>query len=205
MCASAKNVIIPTPPCSCVACHMCASAKNVITPTHHPTTPAQQLRSMSHVCKCKVRQYPQPTPPCSCVACHMCASAKKVLSPPPTPEKSLCFLVYNAPGLHFDCKFTSHSRRPRRNRCVFSCKMRVAFILTVNILCHSCQPRRNRCVFSCKMRLGFILSVNLFATDHRPRPTCVFFNENVRCTNPPDSLCFLRSNASCVQRSCKFK
>ena len=102
----------PTPPhhpSSCVACHMCASAKNVIIPNPpHPTTPAvayhvtcvqvqrtssspthptpppQQLRSMSHVCKCKERHHPQPTPPHhpgSCVACHMGASTKNVITP----------------------------------------------------------------------------------------------------------------------------
>ena len=83
----------PTPPhhpSSCVACQMCASAKNVIIPNPpHPTPPPQQLRSMSHVCKCKERHHPQPTPPhhpSSCVACHMCASAKNVIIPnPPHP------------------------------------------------------------------------------------------------------------------------
>ena len=54
------------------------------------------------------------------------------------------------------------------------------------------RPRRNRSVFSCKMRLAFILIVNLFAADDPPPPTPGFFNENARCTNPPDSLCFLR-------------
>ena len=84
------------------------------------------------------------------------------LGPPPTPEKSLCFLMSNAPGLHFDCKFTCHSRQPRRNRCVSTCKMRLGFILTVNLFATpanpgkilafshvkcACQPRRNS-VFS---------------------------------------------------------
>ena len=54
------------------------------------------------------------------------------------------------------------------------------------------RPRRNRSVFSCKMRLAFILIVNLYAADDPPPPTPGFFNENARCTNPPDSLCFLR-------------
>ena len=40
------------------------------------------------------------------------------MSLPPNREKSLCFLMQNAAGLHFDCKFTCHSRPPRRNRSV---------------------------------------------------------------------------------------
>ena len=64
------NVIIPTPP--------------------HPTPPPHQLRSMSHVCKCKWTSSspPHPTPPhhpISCVACHMCASANERHHPHPTP------------------------------------------------------------------------------------------------------------------------
>ena len=57
MCASAKNVIIPTPhhpnptPWCCVAPTMCASARNMM------------LRSTDHVCKCKERDHPHPTPP----------------------------------------------------------------------------------------------------------------------------------------------
>ena len=77
-----------------------------------------------------------------------------------------------------------HSRQPRKNRCVFSCKTRLAFILTVDLFaapanpgesvvfshvkCVSRQPRRNRCVFPCKMRLVFILTVNLFASPANP-------------------------------------
>ena len=55
MCASSKNVIIPTPPhpnpMTCVAPTMCASARNMM------------LRSTDHVCKCKERYHPHPTPP----------------------------------------------------------------------------------------------------------------------------------------------
>ena len=37
----------------------------------------------------------------------------------------------------------------------------------------------------CKMRLAFILTVNLFARMTHPRGRVCFFNENARCTNPP--------------------
>ena len=40
-----------------------------------------------------------------------------------------------------------------------------------------------------KLRLGFILTVNLYVTDDRPRQFLVFFNENARCTNPPQIPC----------------
>ena len=52
-----------------------------------------QLRSTSHVCKCKERHHPQPTPPhhpSSCVACHMCATAKNVIIPNPPHHPSSC-------------------------------------------------------------------------------------------------------------------
>ena len=55
--------------------------------------------------------------------------------------------------------------------------------------CASRRPRRSRCVSSCKMRLTFILTVNLNATDDPPPPTPLFFNENARCTNPPQIPC----------------
>ena len=44
MCASARNVTIPTPP-------------------HPNPTPSHDLRSTDHVCKCKERYHPHPTPP----------------------------------------------------------------------------------------------------------------------------------------------
>ena len=95
-----------------------------------------------------------------------CAWPSFRLSLPPTPEKSLCFLMQNALGLHFDCKFTCHSRRPRRNRCVFSCKMRLAFISTVN----------------------------LHVTPANPGEIVVFLMKNARCTNLLDFLVFLSGN-----------
>ena len=42
-----------------------------------------------------------------------------------------------------------------------------------------CQPRRDRCVFSCKMRLAFILTVNLCTTDDPPSPLAMF--SHVKC------------------------
>ena len=104
--------------------------------------------------------------------------------------------------------------------------MRVAFILTVKINT-SLPPTRNRCVFSCKMRMAFILIVNWYVIpadrgeivvfshvkcawpasclntwiatrDPLPR-TRVFLNKKARCTNPPGSLCFSGKMRFCVQ------
>ena len=160
MCASAKNVIIPNPPTpppqqlrsmshvykckerhhpqptpphhpsSCVACHMCASAKNVIIP-NPPTPPPQQLRSMSHVYKCKERHHPQPTPPhhpSSCVACHMCASAKNVIIPnPPTPPPQQLRSMSHV----YKCK-ERHHPQPTPPHHPSSC-----------VACHMCASAKN--------------------------------------------------------------
>ena len=73
--------------------------------------------------------------------------------------------VKNAPGLRFDSKFTCHSR----------------------------QPRRNRCVFSCKMRLGFISNQNLHITPAHPGEIVVFFNEKSALYQPPQIPCVFSS------------
>ena len=73
--------------------------------------------------------------------------------------------VKNAPGLHFDSKFTCHSR----------------------------QPRRNRCVFSCKMRLGFISNQNLHVTPAHPGEIVVFFTEKSALYQPPQIPCVFSS------------
>ena len=102
-----------------------------VEPRHHPIPP-----------------HPHPR---TCVASTRLASSRNViiapslflinrhrlLRPPPTPKKSF----------HLACKFICHSRQPRRNRCVFSCKMRLGFILTVNLHVTPANARRNRCVF----------------------------------------------------------
>ena len=52
-----------------------------------PPTPTHQLRSITHVCKCKEHHHPHPPPPISCVASHMCASARNIIIPtPPTHQ-----------------------------------------------------------------------------------------------------------------------
>ena len=101
MCASPRNVIIPTPPHPtplrekhpvCVASNMCASARYVIIPTPPHPTPREtsRVRRIKHVCKSEERHHPHPTPPREkhpvCVASNMCASARYVIIPtPPHP------------------------------------------------------------------------------------------------------------------------
>ena len=81
-------------------------------------------------------------------------------------ESYLCSLLIYTPS--------SVRHQPRRNRCVFLCKMRLGFISTVNLreMYVSLPP----CFFSCKMRVAFILIVNLFAT-----PANVFVRFCGRC------------------------
>ena len=47
----------------CVAPTMCASSRNVTIPTPAHPNPSHDLRSTDHVCKCKERYHPHPTPP----------------------------------------------------------------------------------------------------------------------------------------------
>ena len=71
---------------------MCASSRNVTIPTPPHPNPSHDLRSTDHVCKCKER-YPTPTPPhpMTCVAPTMCASSKNVIIPtPPHPNPMTC-------------------------------------------------------------------------------------------------------------------
>ena len=99
--------------------------------------------------------------------------------------------------------------RPRRNRCVFSRKKRLAFILTVNLFtaddplaplamfshvkCALYRPPQIPCVFSGQMRLAFTVTVNSY--DTRPTlPDSVFFSTKTCVAETlPDSVCFLSS------------
>ena len=75
MCASAKNVTIPTP-----HAHLtCAQMHE----RHHPHHP-HHWRSISHVCKCM--NVIIPTTPITGVASHMCPSAKNVTIPAPAHQ-----------------------------------------------------------------------------------------------------------------------
>ena len=99
--------------------------------------------------------------PYQCAQCTMPACVLYLCSLLYTPssvrrEKSLCFLVQNVPGLHFDCKFTCHSRRPRRNRCVFSCKMHPGFISIVNL--HVTPANREEIVVFSHVKCGWASS-----------------------------------------------
>ena len=101
----------------------------------------------------------------------MCSCARNVIN--------LCSLLIYTPS--------SHRHRPRRNRCVFSCKMRLAFISTVNLhvtlanpgeivvffneKCALYQPPQIPCVFLGKMHLAFLVPVNSYDT----RPTALGF------------------------------
>ena len=150
---------------------------------------------------------------------------------PSNVNLNLCSLLIYTPF--------SIRRQPPRNRCVFSFKMRLGFISTVNLhvipadrgeivvfsrvkcawasfrlkiyICHPCRPRRNRCVFSCKMRLPFISNVNLHITPAHPGEIVVF--SRVKCASrsfrlkiyimalpptPEKSLCFSMKNARCT-------
>ena len=86
---------------------------------------------------------------------------------------------------HVKCAWaTCHSRRLRRNPCVFSCKMRLGFVLIVNLHVIPAHPGEIVLFPAKGICLGFILIVNLYVTDDPPPPTRLFFNENARCTNP---------------------
>ena len=54
---------------------------------------------------------------------------------------------------------------------------------------HRHRPRRNRCVFSFKMRLTFISTVNLHVTLANPGEIVVFFNEKCALYQPPQIPC----------------
>ena len=141
------------------------------------------------------------------------------MSLPPTPEKSLCFLMQNARGLHL---FKCHSGQPRRNRYVFSWKMRVAFILTVNLnatgdqrpptrvffneKCALYQPPQIPCVFSGKLRLAFTVPLN--SNDTRPTAPGfrIFFKGKRTSRRPRRNRCvFLMCNAPRLHFDCKNK
>ena len=68
---------------SCVASNMCASARNVIIPTPPPTP--DQLRSIQHVCKCKECYHPPPTHPDQLRSIQHVCKCKECYHPPPPP------------------------------------------------------------------------------------------------------------------------
>ena len=60
------------------------------------------------------------------------------------------------------------------------------FLINIHPLLLRNQPRRNRCVFSCKMRLGFLFPVNLYVTPAGRGEIIVF--SRVKCTWPSSWL-----------------
>ena len=81
--------------------------------------------------------------------------------------------------------------------------MRLAVISTLNL--REVCARVPQTAEKSKMRLTFILTVNLYATDDPPPLTRVFFREKCELYQPPQiALCFLRPNGSCVPRACKL-
>ena len=85
MCASPRNVIIPTPERKPhdLRSIMCASPRNVIIPT--PERKPHDLRSIGHVCKSEERHHPHPTPPHDLRSIdHVCKSEERH-HPHPTP------------------------------------------------------------------------------------------------------------------------
>ena len=127
-----------------------------------------------------------------------------ILGTPPTPPyppttRTLVFgLARNVINLCSLLIYTPSSVRhhPPRNRCVFSCKMRLGFISTVNLHVTPADRGGNRCVFSCKMRLRFISTVNLL------------FNEKCALYQPPQIPCVFSGNMRLaflvIVNSCKF-
>ena len=129
----------------------------------HPTTPSQiqwrstdlskfsecYLSSMNVINLCSlliytpssVRHWPRRN---RCVfSCKMCLAFILTVNLYATPANPGDIVVFShvkcawAHCLHFDCKiyvkFTCPSRRPWKNRCVFSCNMLPGFISTVNL------------------------------------------------------------------------
>ena len=142
-------------------------------PPHPPNPPNPSNLYSEDVCKSKV--------------CYHISVPFQYTPAPPSSTNLGEIVVFS----HVKCAWaTCHSRRIGRNRCVFSCKMRLGFILTVNLHVIPAHPGEIVLFPAKKKCLGFILIVNLYATDDPPLPTRLFFNENARCTNPRNSFVF---------------
>ena len=111
---------------------------------------------------------------------------------PSKPFPHLCslliYMIYTPSSLR---------HRPRRNRCVFSCKMRLAFISTVNL--HVTPADRGKIVVFSHVKCAWVSTVNLHVSLANPGEIVVFFNKNANCTNPPRFLVF--SQVNCILRS----
>ena len=157
MCATSRNVNIPTPPhpISAVASTMCATSRNVNIPT-----PPHTISAVASTMCATSRNVNIPTPPhpISAVASTMCATSRNVNIPTPS-----LFLINIHPLL-----------RP------------------------PATAEKSLCI-PYKLRLGFILTVNLYVTDDRPRQFLVFFNENDVVPTPARFLVF--SQVKCVSRT----
>ena len=80
-----------------------------------------------------------------------------------------CLFTFHLKNLYLIYTPSSLRHRPRRNRCVVSCKMRLAFISIVNLHVTPAD------LFSRKMRLDFFLTINLHVTFVKLRRNrCIF-------------------------------
>ena len=72
-----------------------------------------------------------------------------------------------------------HATPANRNRCGFSCKMRLGLHLDCKFECHSCPPRRDRCAFSCKLCGGDGYQNVLWSVNYSQ-----VVREQVKCKKP---------------------
>ena len=115
--------------------HSVAQQTSTLHSIGHACVQRQQTSSLciiDHLCKCNMRRWWRSVGHACGVKCQ--------------PTLNLCSLLIYTPLVR---------HRLRRNRCVFSCKMRLGFNFDCKFTCHSRQPRRNRCAFQSKMRLVF--------------------------------------------------
>ena len=154
--------------------------------------------SRSRTSSTAARLVPPPKPPLQLLIATTPTPTTPTPTTPttPTPTSSyysyLCSLLIYTPS--------ALSCRPPRNRCVFSCKKRLAFILPVNLYttddplaplamfshvkCALYRPPQIPFVFSCKLRLAFTVTVISYDTRPSAPGFGIFFNQNVRRGNP---------------------
>ena len=98
---------------------------------------------------------------------------------------------------------SSHRHQPRRNCCVFSCKIRLGFISTVHLHVMAADP--GEIVVFCRAKCAWPSFWLYICISRSPTPqkSLCFSMKNARCTNPPRFLMF--SQVKCVLRPCDCK